>query len=49
MFNHGVVNAEAVTQEKNNYQINLNNDVLFREDPHFKSDTDLDNATESEI
>ena len=46
MFNHGVVNAETVTKEKNDYQINLNNDVLFRKDPYFKSGTGLDNAAE---
>ena len=29
MFNHGVVNAETVNKEKDDYQINLNNlDVI---------------------
>ena len=46
MFNHGVVNAEAVNKEKYDYQINLNNEMLFGEDPYFKSTTGLDNVTE---
>ena len=39
MFNHGVKNAEAANREKDNYQINLTNEVLFGEDPYFKSST----------